>query len=146
MDDSLYVLYIHIVTIVDVVLADASPQDASRQATAVQTSRLRPLGYVHSLSSSSYSSSRSHNSPPASSFIFCPDISHVSIDTVHPSLLRSSSFSSPRWYHLQSPSSNVFLVSSLYVAKPPQSCFPAPLCDVLYRQSLPDVIVSHMVP
>ena len=64
------------------------------------------------------------------------DGSHVSIDTVHPSLLRSSSFSSPRWYHLQSLSSDVFLVSPLYVAKPPQSCFPAPLCDVLYIQSL----------
>ena len=35
--------------------------------------------------------------------------------------------------------------SRLYVAKPPQSCFPAPLCYVLYFQSLPDVIVSHIV-
>ena len=73
-----------------------------------------------------------HNYPPASSvmdFVFRrSDGSHVSIDTVHPSLLRSSSFSSPRWYHLQSLSSDIFLVSSLYVAKPPQSCFPAPLC------------------
>ena len=46
-----------------------------------------------------------HNSPPASSvmdFIFCrSDGSHVSVDTVHPSLLRSSSFSSSRWYHPQ---------------------------------------------
>ena len=55
-------------------------------------------------------------------------------------LFRSSSSSSPRWYHLQSLSSNVFLVSSLYVAKPPQSYFPAPLCDILYIQSLPGVI------
>ena len=75
-----------------------------------------------------------HNSPPASSgmdFGFRrSDGSHVSIDTVHPSLLLSSSFSSPRWYHLQNLSSAVFLVSFLYVAKPPQSCFPAPLCYV----------------
>ena len=35
------------------------------------------------------------------------------------------------------------LVSPLYVSKSPQSCFPAPLCDILYIQSLPDVIVSH---
>ena len=54
-----------------------------------------------------------HNSPPASSvmdFVFHhSDGSHVSIDTVHPSLLRSSSLSSPRWYHLQSLSSYVLL-------------------------------------
>ena len=73
------------------------------------------------------------------------DGSHVSVDTVHPSLLRSSSFSSTRWYHLESRSSDVFLVSPLYLAKRPQSCFPVPLCNVLYFQSLPDVIVSHMV-
>ena len=45
-----------------------------------------------------------HNSPPASSvmdfIIRRSDGSHVSIDTVQPSLLRSSSFSSPRWYYL----------------------------------------------
>ena len=58
------------------------------------------------------------------------DGSHVSVDTVHQSLLRSS---------------DVFLVSPLYVAKRPQSCFPVPLCNVLYFQSLSDVIVSHMV-
>ena len=56
-----------------------------------------------------------HNSPPASyvmDFVFRrSDGSHVSIDTIHPSLLRTSSFSSPRWYHLQSLSSDVFLVS-----------------------------------
>ena len=34
---------------------------------------------------------------------------------------------------------------AFYVSKPPQSCFPAPLCDVLYFKSLPDVIVSHIV-
>ena len=39
------------------------------------------------------------------------DGSRISVDTVHPSLLRSSSFSSPRWYHLQRLSSGVFLVS-----------------------------------
>ena len=89
-----------------------------------------------------------HNSPPASSvmdFILRrSDGSHVSVDTVHPSLLRSSSFSSPGWYHLQSLSSDVVLVSPLYMSKPHQSCFPAPLCDVLYLQSLSGVIVSHM--
>ena len=36
------------------------------------------------------------------------DGSHVSVDTVHPSLLRSSSLSSPGWYHLQSLSSDVY--------------------------------------
>ena len=44
----------------------------------------------------------SHNNPPASSvmdFIFRrSDGSHVSVDTVHLSLLLSSSFSSPMWY------------------------------------------------
>ena len=82
-----------------------------------------------------------HNSPPASSvmgFIFRrSDGSHVSVDTVHSSLLRSSSLSSPGWCHLQSLSSGAFLVSPLDVSKPPQSCFPAPLCDVLYFKSLP---------
>ena len=43
-----------------------------------------------------------HNSPPTSAvmdFIFRrPDGSHVSVDTVHTSLLRPSSSSSPRWY------------------------------------------------
>ena len=38
--------------------------------------------------------------------------------TVYPSLFRSSSLSSPGWYHLQSLSSDVVLVSPLYVAKP----------------------------
>ena len=89
-----------------------------------------------------------HNSPPASSvmdFIFrrC-DGSHVSVDTVHPALLRFfSPFSSPRWYHLQSLYSDVVFVSPLYVAKPPQSCFPAPLCDVLYFLSLPDKTLTN---
>ena len=64
------------------------------------------------------------------------DGSHVSVDTVHPSLLRSSSLSSPWWCHLQSRSSCVVLVSPLYVSKPPQSRFPVPLCDTLYLQSL----------
>ena len=90
-----------------------------------------------------------HNSPPASSvmdFIFRrSDGSHVSVDTVHPSLLRSSSLSSPGWYHLQSLSSFVVLASHLYVAKPHQSCFPVPLCDTLYLQFLLVVFVHHMV-
>ena len=104
--------------------------------------------------SSSSSSSRSHlvvgslRQTQFSSSQFChgrrSDGSHVSVDTVHASLLRSSSFSSPGWCHLQSLSSDVVLVSPLYMSKPHQSCFPAPLCDVLYLQSLSDVIVSHM--
>ena len=54
-------------------------------------------------------------------FIFCrSDSSHVSVDTVHPSLLRSSCFSSPRLYPLESLSSDVFLISSLHEPKPPQ--------------------------
>ena len=60
-----------------------------------------------------------HNSPPASSFIafvLCyPHSAHVSVETVHPSLLRSSSSSFPRWYHLQSLSSDIVLVSSIHV-------------------------------
>ena len=71
------------------------------------------------------------------------DGSHVSVDTLHPSLLRSSSLSSPGWCHLQGLSTYVVLVSPLYVAKPPVSRFPAPLCDTLYLQSLFDVFVSH---
>ena len=90
-----------------------------------------------------------HNSSPASSVMDLvfrrSDGSHVSVDTVHPSLLRSSSLSSPGWYHLQSLSSYVVLVSPLYVAKPPESRFPAPLCYTLYLQSLLDVFVSHMI-
>ena len=88
-----------------------------------------------------------HNSPPASSVMDLvfrrSDGSHVSVDKLHPSLLRSSSLSSPGWCHLQSLSSYVVLVSPLYVAKPPESRFPAPLCDTLYLQSLFDVFVSH---
>ena len=88
-------------------------------------------------------------SPPASSvtdFTFrLSDGSLVSVDTFHPSLLRSSSLSSPRWYHLPSLSSDVVLVSPLCVAKPPQSCFLAQLCGTLFLQSFPGVNVSHMV-
>ena len=84
-----------------------------------------------------------HHSPPASSvmdLVFSrSDGSRVSLDTVHQALLRPSSLSSPGWYHLQSLSSYVVLVSPLYVAKPPESRFPAPLCDTLYLQSLLDV-------
>ena len=66
-----------------------------------------------SFAASSSSSIRSrcgrHNSPPASSVmdsIFCcSDSSDVSVGRIHPSLRRSSSSSSPRWYHLQSLSS-----------------------------------------
>ena len=55
---------------------------------------------------------------------FCrSDGSHVTVETVHPSLLRSSSLSSPRWYHLQSLASDVFVVSPIDVSKPPQPCF-----------------------
>ena len=90
-----------------------------------------------------------HNPPPASyvmNLIFRrSDDSRVSVDTVYPSLQRYSSFSSPRWYHLQSISPDVLLVSPPYVAKPPQSCLPVSLGDVLCLQCLPDVIVSNMV-
>ena len=52
-----------------------------------------------------------HNSPPASSamdlVLCCLDSSHVSVDKVHPSLLWSSSSSSPRLYSLQCLSSDV---------------------------------------
>ena len=63
------------------------------------------------------------NSPQASSVIdlvLCrSDDPHVSVDTVHPYLFRSSSLSSPGCYHLQSLSSCVVLVSSpTCVAKP----------------------------
>ena len=47
-----------------------------------------------------------NNSPPSSSvmaLVFrCSDGSHAPVDTVQPSLLRSSSLSSAVWYHLQS--------------------------------------------
>ena len=60
-----------------------------------------------------------HNSPAASSVMDIvfrrSDCSHVSVDTVHPSLLRSSPLSSPGWYHLQSLSSDIvfFCLASL---------------------------------
>ena len=58
-----------------------------------------------------------HNSPPASSVMDLvfrrSDGSHVSVETVHPSLRRFSSLSSPWWCHLQSISSCVVMVSSL---------------------------------
>ena len=56
--------------------------------------------------------------------------------------LRCSSFSSPRWCHLQSLSSDVVLVSPLYVAKPPQFCFLAPLCDMLYHHMDISIVVT----
>ena len=91
-----------------------------------------------------------HNSPPASyvmDFIFRrSDGSHVSVDTVHPSLLRSFSFSSPRSYHFQNVSSDVVLVSPLYVAKPPLFCFPPSLSDILSLQYLHDCYrFSHAI-
>ena len=46
---------------------------------------------------------------------------HVSVDTVHQSLLRCSSY--PRWYHLQCLSSEVVLVSTLRMSKPHQLAF-----------------------
>ena len=68
-----------------------------------------------------------HNSPPANSVMdssfFRPDSSHILVDAVHQSMRRSSS-SSTRWYLLQCVSSNAFLVSSLHISTPPQSCFP----------------------
>ena len=90
-----------------------------------------------------------HNSPPASSvmdFIFCcSNVYHVPVDTVHPFLLRYASLSSPRWYHHQRLSPDLYLVSPLGVSIPPQSCFAAPLCDVLYFKYVPGVSIAHMV-
>ena len=87
-----------------------------------------------------------YDAPPSyvADFIFCSsDSSQVSVDTVHPSLLRSSSLSSPRWYHLHSLSNDVGY--RLFTAPNHQSSFPAPLCDVLYLQPLPGVIIAHMI-
>ena len=62
-------------------------------------------------------------------FIFCPNKCHICPNwgvnyTPDPRPVRL-------WgYHLQSVSSGVFLVLSLHVFKPPQSRFPAPLCDM----------------
>ena len=79
-------------------------------------------------------------------FIFCcSDNCNVSVDADHSSLVRSSSFSSLWWYHLQNLSSDIFLVSSLQVSEPHQACFPASLCDILYIQSLPDRIIPYMI-
>ena len=90
-----------------------------------------------------------HNSPPDSSVVDillrCSDGSHVRFHTVYPSLLWSSSSSSPRRCHLQRSSSHIFLFSSLYMSKPPQSRFHALVCDRLYLHSLLDVLISHMV-
>ena len=81
-----------------------------------------------------------HNSPPASyvmDLVFRrSDGSHVSVDTFQPSLVRSSSLSSPAWYHRQSLSSYVVLVSPLYVAKPHKSRFPAPVILSTFSLSL----------
>ena len=46
--------------------------------------------------------------------------------------------------HLQSLSSRIFLVSFSSHVHTTQSPFHAPLCDVLYIQSLPDVIIPHI--
>ena len=60
-------------------------------------------------------------------------------------LLSSTLYSAPsysrimrrsRWYHLQSFLKRIIGLASLRV-QPPQSRFPAPLCDILYLQSLP---------
>ena len=48
------------------------------------------------------------------------------------------------WYNLQNLSSDVFFVSTLDVSKPPQSSFPAPLCDILFLM-LSFLISSHSV-
>ena len=78
-----------------------------------------------------------------------PRLTHCQCHTDSPSIsaLPWSSFS-PRWA-LPSPVSVfrwMYSWSHLFTCpKPHQSCFPAPPCDVLYLQSLPDVIISHMV-
>ena len=89
-----------------------------------------------------------HNSPPTSSVmdvIFCRSDVYLAwlAQSIH------ICFGLPRFLP-GGTISRVFLpdvvfVSPLYVAKPPQSCFRTLLCDILYLQSLPDVIVSHMV-
>ena len=68
------------------------------------------------------------------------DGSRVSVDTVHPSLLRSSSFFFSQV--VPSPQS----IWSRYVAKPSQSGFPSTLCHVIYLQSPPDVIYLQSPP
>ena len=87
-----------------------------------------------------------HNSPPASSVVDillrCSDGSHVRCHTIYPSLFWSSS-SSPGRCHLQCSSSHIFLFSSLYMPKPPQSRFRDPVCDLLYLHSLLDVLISQ---
>ena len=73
----------------------------------------------------------------------CPDIYHVSVDTVHQYLLRNYPSYYPEWYNFKSISSDVLVaVSALYVSKPPRSRFPEPLCDILYIHYLPDIIIS----
>ena len=77
-----------------------------------------------------------HNSPPASyvmDLVFRRSDYHVSVDPVHPIHLCFGlpRFYSPGWYHLQSLSSDVVLVSPLDVANPPRSRFPAPLLSTL---------------
>ena len=47
--------------------------------------------------------------------------------------------------HLHCLSSGVLLFSSLCVSKPSLSRFPAPLCDVLFLQSLHYVIITHVI-
>ena len=87
-----------------------------------------------------------HNSPPVSLFldllVCCSACPHVPVDAIHPYLLRSSSLSSPRWYHLQS---FILFVSPLDMPKPPQTCYPVHLCAVVYFKSLPDVFLCHKV-
>ena len=72
--------------------------------------------------------------------------SQVSVDTVYPPLLWSSSPSSSsiRRFHVQCLSSDFVLVSSLHMSKVPQSNFLAPLGDIIYLQSLPDVIIPRV--
>ena len=91
----------------------ASDEDSGRRKRRIGTSECDRVGqlYFLLLTAPTWLSGHCgrHNSPPASTvidFVFCcPDSSHISVDTVHPSLLWSSS--SPRWYPLQSLSSQV---------------------------------------
>ena len=68
------------------------------------------------------------------------DCSHVSVDTVHPSRLRYSYFTSHRWYHFQSISSDVVLVLSV-MTWPISSIFNA--CMHHRRRSLKSVLHTH---
>ena len=76
-------------------------------------------------------------------FICCCYHSYrVSVDGVHPSLLRSCSFSPPRWYHLQRLSSGTFLVSPL--ERPNHLSFAFVYLSVIFSTSSLSLILSFL--